>query len=119
MERFLPVSLERPADLAVSLAEMAVNTARQKAKTLLRAKRASRGQTLHPGTDTPLWNELSAAVEKQLKHYGEKAKLGRLLGLPRQRIYELLNSRSHMPDAERTLLLLTWLHARRRGLDPA
>jgi hypothetical protein len=119
MERYLPVALEISAGLAVLLAVTALATIRQKAKITLRPKRGRRGQTLRPGLDTPLWNELASVVRSELTRYGEKAKLGRILGLPRQRVYELLNSRLHLPDAERTLLLLSWLHARRRGLDPA
>lgn len=119
MEKYLPATLEIPAGLAVLLTETAFTALRQKAKTMLRPKRGRRGQTLRPGLDTPLWNELAAVVRSELTRYGEKAKLGRILGLPRQRVYELLNSRLHLPDAERTLLLLSWLHARRSGLDPA
>jgi hypothetical protein len=119
MERYLPAALEIPAGLAVLLTEAAITTARQKAKTMLRPKRGRRGQTLRPGLDTPLWNELAAVVRSEITRYGEKAKLGRILGLPRQRVHELLNSRLHLPDAERTLLLLSWLHVRRRGLDLA
>ena len=111
--------IEIPVALASLLADAAVHTIRLAAKTTLRARRTRRGQTLHPGHDTPLWNELAAAVRAQLIHYGEKARLGRILGLPRQRVHELLSSRHHMPDAERTLLLLAWLHARQRGPNPA
>jgi hypothetical protein len=66
-----------------------------------------------------MWNALAAAVRARLTRYGEQAKLARLLGLPRQRVHELLNSRSHQPDAERTLLLLVWLQARAEGRDLA
>ncbi len=64
-----------------------------------------------------MWNELAKAVRAQLTRYGDKARLGRLLGLPRQRVHELLLYRRHMPDAERTLLLLAWLSARHQGRD--
>jgi hypothetical protein len=119
MERYLPASLEIPAGLAVLLTETALKTARKNAKTLLRPQRGPRGQTLRPGLDTPLWNELAAEVRARLTRYGDQAKLGRLLGLPRQRMHELLHAQRHLPDAERTLLLLAWLHARRQGLAPA
>ncbi|HWA88043.1 MAG TPA: hypothetical protein VG710_17575 [Opitutus sp.] len=108
-----------PAEIAVSLMEAAVEVARRNAKILLRSRRPRRGQTLHPGIDTPLWNVLASACEAQFTRYGEKARLARVLGLPRQRVHELLRARRHLPDAERTLLLLAWLHARRNGSDLA
>jgi phytoene desaturase len=49
----------------------------------------------------------------------EMTRISEVLGLPRQRIYDLLNSRRHLPDAERTLILLVWLQARQAGHDPA
>ncbi len=42
--------------------------------------------------------------------------LGRLLGLPRQRVHEFIVGRGRMPDAERTLLLMEWLAVRKRTL---
>jgi len=82
-------------------------------------RRARKGATLRPGPDTPLWNELAAAVEKALKQRGEKAKLARLLGLHRQRLHVLLVTKEACPDAERTLQLLAWLHAHRQVPTPA
>ena len=106
--------------LAGFFSDVAVHSARFAAGTLQRRRRRGRGQTLRPGVDTPLWNELASALCAQLgRRYGDKARLGRLLGLPRQRVHELLKARRHLPDAERTLLLLVWLHARQRGLDLA
>ena len=119
MERRLPRQLDVPAEMAVSLMEAAVEAARHNAKKILRLRRPRRGQTLHPGVDTPLWNVLAGAVEAQLTRYGEKARLARVLGLPRQRVHDFLRARRHLPDAERTLLLLAWLHARRNGSDLA
>jgi hypothetical protein len=58
-------------------------------------------------------------VRSQLVRRGEKAKLARVLGLPRQRLHEFLLERRALPDAERTLLLLVWLQARRQGRDLA
>jgi len=81
--------------------------------------RPRRGATLKPGRDTPLWNELAAAVQAQLTRRGDKARLGRVLGLPRQRVQDLLRARRHLPDAERALLLLIWLQARAEGRDLA
>jgi hypothetical protein len=110
-------SLELPAALAVALMEAAAKTIRSSLRQAARANKPRRGATLKPGAGTPLWNELATAVRGQLTRYGEKAKLARVLGLPRQRIHELLRSRRHLPDAERTLLLLVWLQARHEGRD--
>lgn len=113
----LPYSLEIQADLALALGEAAVKGARALAAALPSRKRPKRGETLKPGVDTPMWNALAAAVEAQLKHRGERVRLARLLGWPRQRVTELMRGRARLPDAERTLLLLAWLHARRHGRD--
>src|SRR5688572_1609625 len=117
MEPRLPRQLEVGLDLAIALMEAAVKSAQLAAKNYERRGRPKQGETLKPGVETPLWNELSRAVEAQLTRYGEKARLGRVLGLPRQRVHELLRARRHLPDAERTLLLLAWLHARNSGRD--
>ena len=119
MNTKLPRNLEISAALSLALMEAAVKSARLAAQSVSRHQRSRVGQTLKPGNGTPLWNELVAAVRAQLTRYGEKARLGRILGLPRQRVHELLKSRKHLPDAERTLLLLAWLHARSRGSDLA
>ena len=113
----LPVQLDIPAALAVSLMEAAAKSIRLSLQQVRKPRRPRRGATLKPGPDTPLWNELATAVRTQLTRYGEKAKLGRVLGLPRQRVHEFLRSRRHLPDAERTLLLLVWLQARSEGRD--
>ena len=112
----LPPQLEIQADLAIALFEAGVKAARAVAATTLR-KRPRRGQTLKPGLDTPLWNVLAASVLAQFKRRGERAKLARVLGLPRQRVTEMLRARHHLPDAERALMLLVWLHARRHGRE--
>jgi len=105
--------------MAVSgmLADAALLAARSANRQVLRAMRPRRGHTLRPGTDTPLWNELVGAVRSCLTKYGDKAKLGRFLGLPRQRIDDFLLGKRALPDAERTLLLLHWLDAKKRGID--
>lgn len=76
------------------------------------------GGTLRPGPHTPLWNAYLASAKPFLQRHGEKARLARLIGVPRQRISDYLNGRGRMPDAERTLLLLDWLAARQRGSNP-
>jgi hypothetical protein len=111
----LPAQLQLPVDLATALMEAAA-TARTSLHEYRRARRPRRGETLKPGADTPLWNELVAAVRAELTgRYGEKACLGRVLGLPRQRVNEFLKNRTYLPDAERALLLLVWLQLHRQG----
>lgn len=117
MDARLPRQLDIGLELAVLLMEAAVKSAQLAAKNYQRSRRPRVGETLKPGLETPLWNELSRAIETRLTRYGEKARLARVLGLPRQRIYEMLRVRRHLPDAERTLLLLAWLHARNSGRD--
>jgi hypothetical protein len=105
--------LKLAAALAGALAEAAQTTARamKKARALTQGPR---GAALKPGTDTPLWNELALALRTLDWRYGEKANLARELGLPRQRIDDFIIGRRRLPDAERTLTLLHWLHARRK-----
>ena len=73
------------------------------------------GQTLQPGPDTPLWNELVRQVLPLLKRRGRKVHLARILGVPRQRLQVCLKAKSACLDAERTLLLLAWLARQRQG----
>ncbi len=77
------------------------------------------GCTLRPGKETPLWNELRAQLRLFLRRRGTQARLGRLLGLPRQRINAFVTGGGEMPDAERTLQLLAWLLAVRQGRPPS
>ncbi len=109
------------AVLAVSgvLVDAAAFAARSAHRQMLRATRPRRGQTLRPGLDTPLWNELVIALRSKLTRYGDKARLARFLGLPRQRLDDFLRGRRSLPDAERTLLLLHWLAAKQSGKDLA
>jgi hypothetical protein len=112
-------SLNRIAPLADGLIA-AANATAAAARKLQRDRRTSlRYSALRPGTDTPLWNELVAATVEALARRGEKAKLARLLGVSRQRLHMFLVAKSALPDAERTLQLLTWLQARQRGINPA
>ncbi|MDB6115056.1 MAG: hypothetical protein JWQ62_2001 [Lacunisphaera sp.] len=82
-------------------------------------KRVRRGATLRPGRETPLWNELRAALRPHLRQYGQQVNLGRMLGLPRQRINAFATRGAQMPDAERTLQLLVWLMAVHKGKRPS
>ncbi|HWA10939.1 MAG TPA: hypothetical protein VG838_15975 [Opitutaceae bacterium] len=111
----LPPQLRLPAALSVALMTASIQTTKATLRLTAGRRRGRRGQTLKPGLGTPLWNELCRAVRTRLRRHGEKARLGRLLGLPRQRVHELLMSRRHLPDAERTLLLLVWLGACEEG----
>ena len=115
----LPAQLDIPAALAVALVEAAAKSLRRSLREASRPQRPRRGETLKPGPETPLWNELAAAVRARLIRRGEHTRLGRILGLPRQRVHEFLQTRRHLPDAERTLLLLVWLSARHEGNDLA
>lgn len=122
MSQFLnfPKRLEIPAALADMILMAAVEMARQVGKTVQPAKLArKRGATLRPGRLTPLWNELRRELAPHLVRYGDQAKLGRVLGLPRQRVQAFMTQGNHMPDAERTLQLLAWLMAVRNGRRPA
>ncbi len=105
-------------ELGGALAIAAEATTRAVKKSRAQA-RGSHGVALHPGTDTPLWNELSLALRNLSWSYGEKARLARILGLPRQRVDDFIISRRRLPDAERTLLLLHWLSARQKGVHLA
>jgi len=81
-------------------------------------RRRRAGRTLRPGKATPLWNELRRQLRPHLKRYGTQVNLGRLLGVPRQRINTFVTGGGRMPDAERTLQLLVWLLAARAGQRP-
>lgn len=81
------------------------------------ARRRRPGWALRPGPDTPVWNELVKHALPYLRKRGDKVRLARLLGLPRQRLHQLLVERSACADAERTLLLLAWVQAKRNRQD--
>lgn len=102
--------------LTEGLAYAARETAKAARKAYKDYTRVSRGATVRPGPDTPLWNELAAEARGLIRHRGEKANLARYLGVPRQRVHQYLMEKSAGPDAERTLLLLAWVHARRSGV---
>lgn len=83
----------------------------------LKRRPPRRGLTLQPGPDTPLWNELVRQVAPLLRRRGSKVHLARILGISRQRLHVCLKARTGGLDAERTLLLLAWLAARRQGRE--
>jgi len=110
-----------PEALFYLIVAASVEMAKQAPKTfrLEQRRRSGRGgATLRPGKATPLWNELRAQVRPHLKVYGQQVNLGRLLGLPRQRVNAFVTGGGQMPDAERTLQLLAWLMAVRLGKRP-
>src|SRR5688572_24379373 len=112
MQDRLPRPLDIQAELIILLAEAAVEgvralrAARAKAARLRPDRPPRPGDTLKPGYDTPLWNALAQSVAAQFRRRGERVRLARILGLPRQRVTEMLRTRRLMPDGERTLTLL-------------
>lgn len=104
-----------PHEIAESLYLAALDAASRIA-TARRPRRAPKsGRALQPGPDTPLWNELVRQVRPYLRRRGSKNFLAHLLGIPRQRLYVCLTAQRACLDAERTLLLVAWLHARQKG----
>jgi hypothetical protein len=115
----LPRHLELPAELGEILAKAAINYSKDRPRASRSTRRPRKGGTLRPGRETPLWNALAAAIRPHLRSYGAQVNLGRLLALDRQTIHAYFVARTRMPDAERTLQLLTWLLAVRKGTPPA
>jgi hypothetical protein len=112
----LPKQMELPVALAEILADAAIAYLEDRRRAFRADRRPRQGATLRPGKDTPLWNALVAEVRPHLRRHGTQVNLGRLLGLDRQTIHTYFITRTRMPDAERTLQLLTWLIAVRKGL---
>ena len=112
----LPKQMELPATLAVILADAAIAYLEDRRRAFRVDRRPRKGATLRPGKDTPLWNALVTEVRPYLRRHGTQVNLGRLLGLDRQTVHAYFIARTRMPDAERTLQLLTWLIAVRKGL---
>jgi hypothetical protein len=113
----LPPSLNFSGGLILILAEAAEQAARDAMRAVKHRLRTHRGATLRPGKMTPLWNELVEQAQPFLAKRGSKAQLARLLNLPRQRLNDCLKAKSASLDAERTLLFLCWVAARRDGRD--
>ena len=98
----------------------AADVATHLARKIKRARpRPLRGATLRVGPETPLWNKLAATAAKLLRKRGDKAHLARVLGVSRQRLHLLLTAKTACPDAERALLLIEWVEARKRGQNLA
>ena len=120
MDSLLPLTprlkqLEPVLDAVVAAAEITARAARRKYRAI---GRRGAYAALRPGPATPLWNELARACAQNLGRRGDKARLARLIGVPRQRLHLLLVARTACADAERTLRLLAWLQARKKGRDP-
>lgn len=109
--------LNQMLSLSEGLMILAQAAARRANKSYREYRRVRRGSTLRPGSKTPLWNDVARMANEELHRYGAKARLGRILGVPRQRVHQYVMDRTACPDAERTLLLLAWLQARRAGRD--
>lgn len=117
---YKPISkiLDEPPGLAAfHLFQDALAAASRAADARRRRRAPKRGLTLQPGPDTPLWNELVRQVRPHLRKRGAKNQLARLLGVPRQRLHFCLKAERGCLDAERTLLLLAWLCARKQGRE--
>ena len=114
-----PARFNELGDLAEGL--MAVAEAGLRSLAAARAKtperRTMRFAALRPGADTPMWNQLVKSAAPFFRRRGDKVKLARLLGISRQRLHQLLVAKTACADAERTLLLLAWVNARRGGQE--
>jgi hypothetical protein len=118
MNTYTPARMRGLLELCDILEMAARESSKELLKTYRRRTRKSLGGTLRPGPETPLWNEFARIAAGQLNRYGDKAKLARILGVPRQRVNEYLVSRTACPDTERTLRLLVWILARQAGKNP-
>lgn len=101
-----------PAELSQALLLAAATFTADPSKPAARPARKRPGETLRPGVGTPLWNTLVAQLKPLLRAHGEKARLARLLGVPRQTVNMWVTARTRMPDAERTLELIAWMLAK-------
>ncbi len=115
----LPRDRRIAIDLAEILAGTAITYVEDRRRAFRIAHRPRKGATLRPGKDTPLWNALVTEIRPLLRRYGTQVALGRLLGLDRQTIHACFVARTRMPDAERTLQVLTWLIAFRKNASPS
>ncbi len=101
----------------VAVAVITAREARQKKAQRPPATGFAARSTLRPSEETPLWNELRTRIVKLTEPRGQKTLLARQMGLPRQRVHKFLREGSAMPDAERTLWLLTWVSAKEQGRE--
>ena len=115
----LPPQLDFPATMTAAIFDAAASFLADQRRALHLSRQPGGGATVRPGAETPLWNTLVAEIRPHLRKYGAQARLGRLLGLPRQQVNAYFTLRTRMPDAERTLQLLAWLMATRQGHPPS
>ncbi len=101
------VGAEIAAGLVESLIEASREIATERARKVAKAAKGKRAAS--EAAQGALWGALADRVGPMLKRRGEKAKLGRELGVARQQIYAYFNTRTAAPDAERTLRLIVWL----------
>ncbi len=80
------------------------------------ARKRKPGATLRPGEATPLWNALAAELRREFAAHGEQARVARVMGVSRQALNAWITG-VRLPDAERTLQLIAWMLARRRGQE--
>jgi len=122
MKTHYPIPVGRTNRLMIETIDWLLDAAAESMRrTAGRLKRRppKRGLALLPGPDTPLWNELVRQVAPLLRKRGSKIHLARILGIPKQRLHVCLKARTGALDAERTLLLLAWLAARRNRRELA
>lgn len=115
----MPHSLSGIAGLVEDFVELAVQIAAEQQRKRRFRNRRRIGATLRPGENTPMWNLLRREAQSHILRYGDQAKLGRILNLPRQRVNAFLTAGREMPDAERALQLMAWVIAQRQGRPPA
>lgn len=99
----------RSLDPLLDLIELAAVEVARELRRRTKPKPSPRGGTLRPGVETPHWLALVKLAQPHLRRHGAKALLARELGLHRGRVSQFFSTKSAMPDAERTLLLLFWL----------
>jgi hypothetical protein len=109
--------MELPMELSHAIFSAAATLVADAFKAATRPPRKRQGETLRPGLGSPLWNALVAQLKPLLKDHGEKARLARVLGVPRQTVNMWVTSRTRMPDAERTLQLIAWSMAKRAAVS--
>lgn len=99
------------AEIAIGILESLIEASREiAAERARKATKVAKGRRSASGAaQGALWCALADRVAPLLERRGEKAKLGRELGVTRQQIYAYLNTRTAAPDAERTLRLIVWL----------
>ncbi len=115
----LPRALAGWIELGLMMAEAAEEAA-QTAWAEARRERRRPGayRTRRPGKFTPLWNSLVPRIRAEVSRRGEKVRLARYLGIPKQRLADFLTGRRRLPDAELTLRLLAWLAQKERRGAP-